>query len=129
MNGTTSEWVKKAEGDFVVAELAFGAAPEPNYDAVCFHCQQCVEKLIKAVLIQAVVQPPKIHNLERLYEMLQTVHPGVFFDIEELRMLTSVGMSTRYPGEEADREDASQALAVCKRLRESILNLIRERPK
>jgi len=126
MNGTTSEWVKKAEGDFNIAQLAVRADLSPNYDAVCFHCQQCVEKLIKAVLIQADVQPPKIHNLERLYEMLLTVQRGVALDVEELRMLTSVGMSTRYPGEEADREDASQAMAICTRLRELLLKLIRE---
>ena len=49
MNGTVREWIDKAEGDFDVAGLVLRAELRPNYDAVCFHCQQCIEKLLKAV--------------------------------------------------------------------------------
>jgi HEPN domain-containing protein len=116
----------KAEGDFRTARREFQASNEPNYDAACFHAQQSIEKLIKAVLIHNDVAPPRIHNLERLHEMLLTVCPGVVLDVEELRLLTNVGMATRYPGEEADHDDAAQALSICTRLREGLLKLIEE---
>lgn len=126
MNGTVREWMDKAEGDFRTARREFEAPVEPNYDAACFHAQQSVEKLIKAVLIHHDVAPPRIHNLERLHDLLLKVCPTVVLDIEALRLLTNVGMATRYPGEEADREDAAQAVAICERLRETLLKLIDE---
>lgn len=51
MNEVVNEWVVKAEGDFLTAAREVKANP-PNYDAVCFHAQQCIEKLLKALLIQ-----------------------------------------------------------------------------
>ena len=126
MNGTVREWMDKAEGDFRTARREFQAPDEPNYDAVCFHAQQSIEKLIKAVLIHNDVVPPRIHNLEHLHELLLKVCPTVTLDIEELRLLTNVGMATRYPGEEADRDDAAQAVVICERLRKALLKLIDE---
>jgi HEPN domain-containing protein len=114
----------KAEGDYRTARREFQTADEPNYDAVCFHAQQCVEKWMKAVLIHNSVDPPRIHNLERLYESLQSVCPNVTLDIEELRDLTGVGMAVRYPGEAADREDAAKALAICEGLRDALKKLL-----
>jgi len=45
MNGSVKEWIAKAEGDFDVAQLALRSDLRPNYDAVCFHAQQCVENI------------------------------------------------------------------------------------
>jgi len=47
MNGTVREWIDKAESDYEVAQLAMSAAGRPHCDAVCFHAQQCVEKLMR----------------------------------------------------------------------------------
>ena len=35
----------------------------PNYDGVCFHAQQCIEKYLKAKLVEADIDFPKTHNL------------------------------------------------------------------
>jgi len=51
MNGTVKEWVLKAEADFATAGRELQATTAQNYDAVCFHAQQCVEKLMKALLL------------------------------------------------------------------------------
>lgn len=48
MNPLTVEWVNKAEGDFTTALRELRARKSPNYDAACFHAQQCVEKYLKA---------------------------------------------------------------------------------
>lgn len=47
MRDITKEWIDKAEQDFLVAEREHKEKP-PAYDAVCFHCQQCMEKYFKA---------------------------------------------------------------------------------
>ena len=50
MNPIVEEWLKKAEGDWQTANRELRARKNPNYDAVCFHCQQCAEKYLKAYL-------------------------------------------------------------------------------
>jgi HEPN domain-containing protein len=63
MKPITQEWVRKAEGDFVTAEREFSAASNQNYDAVCFHSQQCVEKYLKAKLQEFDLHFEKTHDL------------------------------------------------------------------
>ncbi len=43
MQPLTLEWVAKAEGDFSTAGRELRARKAPNYDAACFHAQQCFE--------------------------------------------------------------------------------------
>jgi hypothetical protein len=50
MKPITSEWADKAEGGFATAQRELNVPDHPNYDAVCFHAQQCVEKYLKACL-------------------------------------------------------------------------------
>jgi HEPN domain-containing protein len=50
MTSQVAEWISKAEGDFLTAGRELRARKSPNYDAVCFHAQQCAEKYLKAVL-------------------------------------------------------------------------------
>ena len=51
MKPLTKEWVKKAERDFTSANREWRARKNPNYDGLCFHCQQCAEKYLKACLL------------------------------------------------------------------------------
>ena len=48
MKPETAEWIQKAEGDRGTARREFAVEDTPNYDAVCFHAQQCAEKYLKA---------------------------------------------------------------------------------
>jgi HEPN domain-containing protein len=50
MNPLTAEWIAKASADLATAGREMRARKDTNYDAVCFHAQQCVEKLLKAAL-------------------------------------------------------------------------------
>jgi HEPN domain-containing protein len=70
MNPLTQEWVDKAEGDFATAKREFEATFEPNFDAVCFHSQQRVEKYLKACLHEANVEAPRTHDLVTLMDLL-----------------------------------------------------------
>ena len=70
MSRIVQEWVEKAEGDFLTAQRELRADPNPNYDAACYHAQQCAEKLMKALLIKVGVTPPRTHHLVILNELL-----------------------------------------------------------
>jgi HEPN domain-containing protein len=73
MNPLTHEWVAKAEGDFATAGRELRARKVPNYDAVCFHAEQCAEKYLKAILQEANISFGRIHNLIALLELLLRV--------------------------------------------------------
>ncbi len=55
MKPMTTEWVAKAEGDFATMDCEARAGKSANYDAICFHAQQCAEKYIKARLCESDV--------------------------------------------------------------------------
>ena len=55
MHAITTEWIAKAEGDWVTANRELRARRRPNYDAACFHAQQCAEKHLKARLQDAII--------------------------------------------------------------------------
>jgi len=60
----------KAEKDYRVAAHLLAANDAMTYDAVCFHAQQCVEKYLKASLVDHSLLVPKTHDLERLVGLL-----------------------------------------------------------
>ena len=76
MKPITSEWVDKAEGDWHSAGRELRARTNPNYDAACFHAQQCAEKYLKARLQEAGVIFARTHNLIALWRLALAVEPG-----------------------------------------------------
>jgi len=76
MNDVVQEWVSKAEGDYRTANREFAVTDEPNYDAVCYHAQQCIEKLMKANLIEREIPFPRTHNLVQLAGLLKPALPA-----------------------------------------------------
>lgn len=68
MHALTSEWIAKAEADWRVANREMRVQRGASYDAVCFHCQQCAEKYLKAFLQEQGHHIPKIHDLNQLLE-------------------------------------------------------------
>lgn len=124
MNGTVSEWVGKAQGNFLTAGRELQAATAPNYDAVCFHAQQCVEKLMKALLIHLGVTPPRTHDLQALDALLAPACSGWSWPVEDLRFLTRASLDFRYPGEQAEHAEAQQAFQIASRMREKLRALL-----
>ena len=59
MTRLTREWVTKAEEDFSVAGGLVRRRKIPAWNAICFHCQQCAEKYLKARLQEANIGFPK----------------------------------------------------------------------
>ena len=112
MKPQTTEWVKKAEGDFLTAGRELQARKSPNYDAVCFHAQQCAEKYLKAVLQDNDKQIPKIHNLVELMILCEEVDASFEMLRADLVTMERYAVRGRYPGETAEKEDALSAYAA-----------------
>ena len=117
MKPITTEWINKAEGDFAVMERECLVTENPNYDAVCFHAQQCAEKYLKACLSQADIPFTKIHDLIALLEQLLEFEHGWEHLREDLAYLSDFAVSFRYPGDSADQESALDAQQRCRKFR------------
>jgi len=117
MNNLVSEWVKKAEGDFQTAEREIRVRKAPNYDAVCFHAQQCAEKYLKAFLTDRHVPFLPIHDLEVLLEAIRPVGPDFELIRDLLLLLNDYAVDIRYPGDEATRDEARAAVRAMRTVR------------
>ncbi len=58
-------WLSKAKNDLASAKVLMSASP-PILDTCVFHCQQAVEKSLKALLTRHQKVFSKTHNIEAL---------------------------------------------------------------
>ena len=68
--------------------------------STAFHLQQCVEKSFKAILENNNIRIPKIHNLERIYAMIEEID-SLSLELNEdiLDQINDVYIDSRYPGD------------------------------
>lgn len=130
MKPLTREWIKKAEADLATAQRELRARRLPNYDAVCFHAQQCAEKYLKARLQEANLPSPKTHDLTVLLGLLLPTEPALDTLRPSLNILSSYAVEVRYPGESATKAQALEAVSHCRLVRSTLrgsLGLAREK--
>lgn len=120
MSADFKDWLLKAEGDFHSANWEMQAST-PNHDAVVFHAQQCIEKLLKGLLVQASVIFERTHELNILAHQVRSVYPKWSWEPADLAVLQPGAVLLRYPDYSASKADADRAIESCTRLRESLL--------
>jgi HEPN domain-containing protein len=117
MKPLTRECIDKAEGDFATASRELRVRKSPNYDAVCFHAQQCAEKYLKAFLQEAEIPFGKTHHLVALLELVLGLEHSWELLRPQLQSLNTYSVSVRYPGEAADKAMARDALRLAVAIR------------
>jgi HEPN domain-containing protein len=120
MKPRTAEWVDKAEGDWNAARQLNRVRKDPNYDGVCFHCQQRVEKYLKARLEEAGIPFPKTHDLIKLLSLAVNVEPKWVALHPVTAVLNPYAIAYRYPGFNATKSDATDAVQSCRRVRRTV---------
>lgn len=120
MKPATLEWIEKAEWDFLSAQRELRVRKLPNCDLLCFLCQQCAEKYLKARLVEAGRTFAKIHDLEELLDAVLLVEPHLEHLRPGLASLTDHAVVFRYPGESATKEAARTAFKNCSVARAAI---------
>ncbi len=120
MRADAKAWVAKAEGDYHDVLRGIRARRHPNYDGVCFHAEQCVEKYLKARLVDAGLAFPRTHDLARLLDLILPLDPLWETWRADLNLLGSFAVEYRYPGESATKEDARHAGRLCQTIRARI---------
>ena len=120
MNEILVEWIDKAEGDYNTARRELSVRKKPNYDAVCFHSQQCVGKYLKAFLVFCEIEPPRIHNLIELLKLCSAKDGSFEFIHPTLDALMTYAIDIRYPGDFSSKEEARAAVSAMKQVREFV---------
>jgi HEPN domain-containing protein len=117
MNPQTAEWVEKAQGDWNAARQLHRVRKDPNYDSVCFHCQQCAEKYLKARLVEAALSFARTHDLLVLHQLVLQAEPTWQALQPFLIALNPYAIGYRYPGLTATKADAQAAIKECRQVR------------
>lgn len=120
------QWLAFTRDDVRIVQLAMR---EGLFNQVCFHCQQCVEKSLKALIVHQGLVPPRIHKLP---DLLGQVHAAPLAAMAtEIQLLDRFYTTTRYPGFTPDvpqslpiQRDAEEALEIAQRVLAYVTDLI-----
>lgn len=104
------------------------ATEEPLTDIICFHCQQCVEKLLKAYLCYNNKEFRKTHDIAELISLCIEIDPE-FEKLFEFNVddLTTYATELRYPENfyMPTIEEAKDAIEKAKKVKEFVKNKIK----
>lgn len=118
------QWLIKSIHDVRSARRLFSDEP-PLRDTAVYHCQQAMEKALKAFLTLNETDFPKTHLLTVLLEQCIEIDP----EFEEMRdaaeILTPYATAFRYPGDYLEPNDTEVREAI--ELADLALNLVRQR--
>ena len=118
-------WLEKADHDLGTVKIIFLHVPDYS-DVITFHCQQAVEKYLKAVLVNFNVPFKKSHDLVYLLEILslKVEIPSEIFT----KGLTLNGFSVeaRYPNEtiHLSKVELEEAILITEELRDFALAIL-----
>lgn len=114
-------WLVKADNDLKTAEHEL-ALPEEKIitDTVCFHCQQAVEKYLKAFLIYHKVEIKRTHIIK--YHLIQCAKIDKDFDNIEVKGLSRFAVDIRYPDDfyVPDLEESKFYYELAKHIRDKV---------
>jgi HEPN domain-containing protein len=118
----TREWLVRAKEDLDNARHDLTATPPFVRDAL-FHCQQGVEKAMKALLTWHDLAFPKTHNLEELGELCVRIDGTLAVVMEDVTPLTEYAARFRYPGApwEPTLQEARESIELARTFVDAIL--------
>lgn len=132
MKPGTRNWLEFADRDISAAR----ALQHNDYVAnvVLFHCQQCVEKCLKAILEEKEIEVPKIHSVVRLYGIIcEKVPLTIKLDDSHLNLIDDIYIDTRYPSGMGilpsgfpTNETAKEILEITQVIYDNISNLLKK---
>jgi HEPN domain-containing protein len=90
------EWVDLAEKDISTARFLMQMRPRP-LEIIGFHCQQSIEKLLKAYMVGHDIEPDKTHDLMVLLKNCMAFDPGFSTLTATCTRLVDYAVKLRYP--------------------------------
>ena len=114
---TTIEWFNFADADYDSAIILNNAHRKHN-EIICYHCQQAVEKYLKAFICYNGIIPPKIHVLEILCASCSKFDLSFDQIAKECAYLSPFAIHSRYPLEmEITGSNTAKALEIAEKVK------------
>jgi len=125
-NSLIKEWMLKAERDLGTARLTLDNKPEYT-DIICYHCQQAVEKYLKAYLVYLDTPFEKKHDLDYLIDLIADKDKEVEHFYDSAETLSGYAVEIRYPTDEQSEpsiEESKTAHETALEIREYVKKVI-----
>ncbi|MBN2213994.1 MAG: HEPN domain-containing protein [Bacteroidales bacterium] len=115
------QWIIKGDHDLGTAKITFLHIPE-YLDTVTFHCQQAVEKYLKAFLVFLSKPFRFSHDLVYLLDLISENDPDFAKYYDSISELQGYAVEIRYPDETIflSQENVKQAISIAKDVRDFI---------
>jgi len=119
------EWLQKGRNDLLSAQILIEHDP-PVLDTASFHCQQAVEKVLKAFLVWKSVPFEKVHGLTYLLDLCEVEEPGLASLRSRAETLAPYAVEIRYPGVvmEILLEEAQETVATAEAVWDFVIDLL-----
>lgn len=126
-NEPIDKWLVKAEADLETVRILLDIKTTNN-EIICFHCQQAVEKLLKAYLVHLNEKIPKTHDLDTLLKICIS-KDSIFVELDRLSIsiLTDCAVDFRYLGDDffdLPREEIHKYYALANDVRKIVLEKV-----
>ncbi len=110
-------WLALVEDDLRIARLSL-EQENPIIGPACFHAQQAAEKALKALLVALDLAVPRTHDVVALVRLVASQLPEANDVREAAAVVTTYGVSPRYPAlrPAASLDEARQAVAEAERI-------------
>jgi len=125
VNNVIHEWIIKADNDLTAAVCILKLGNQCPTETVCFHCQQCVEKYLKSLLVMRGIPVTKTHDIRVLMSMVpKELRPDLSEDLQD--EFTKYAVVIRYPeaGVDISLAKARKAVAITRRVRREVRRLL-----
>jgi HEPN domain-containing protein len=97
MKKQVKDWILLADNDLSAAEI-ISKDDDLLTNIIAFHCQQAIEKYLKAYLIENDITILKTHDLIKLNDMTKEIK-DLGIDEKKLIIINEVYIESRYPGD------------------------------
>lgn len=112
-----NDWLRKAISDLKSAKK-LAKDDEETLDAAAYHTQQCVEKVLKAVLVFYNRIPPRTHDLEKILTQCAEFDSSLKALTADVVTLTPYASYSRYPDSrfKIGRSDVEEAITIAQKV-------------
>jgi HEPN domain-containing protein len=124
-------WIGKADNDLKAVKYLLAVEDAP-LDVVLFHCQQAVEKHLKAYLTWVDVRVGKTHDLASILNLcIEKDKEFEKLDGEKISKLTLYAVEIRYPEEhiETNLKEVKEFYKLAKEVRELVIKRLKDNRK
>ena len=119
------EWIEKGDHDLGSAKIIFLHLPD-YFDTIAFHCQQAVEKYLKALLLYYQIEFLRSHDLIYLLELLSKKIEIDNATFKKAFSLTNFAVQIRYPNKiiKLSKQELEIAIAISDEFRSFACGII-----